>query len=553
MRKTIKALLIAGSLGAMCAGLAACSDKTLIDEYFDNGNVITVTYDGSGGNILGSSKVTIVDMFNPEKFTADSDGYVHIKLRSPTDPERPHTGSDDIKVLRSGYSLVGWYKTREVVKVGDDVFDDKGNKLVERDGDYFKISLDNEGNEVAEPAIPQYTFADPWDFTTDTVDFKIGDEKLEMTLYAAWVPRFSFDYYYKVEGKEGDWKQFATTTFDYPAAVENEKAGKDSKELTDRVFIPDWSSKSGKMEHYYSDAYTFPSVTTGEKLTFKAAYSDKACTDVITREKPLKHGGSIDYATAKEQNDRQSVYVIFEPGSYYRVSTAQQFSDIADPEGYYTILSDELDFNCVVDYNNGGELSFAAGDGIRWPFAYATFKGKIEGENGKAVTFKNVGVQYSSSSAKRGGLFGEIDKNAVIKNVSFENVTFDVKKASGREEAYFGMFAGFVNEAATVQNVKVGGEIRLWSVEISKELLHFNLITNTEKGATLDVASTNIKVIVCGEKRLGVSENEEKQYIFSISPDSVLVKDGFIECSTAGANVRYQEEQYIIKYGGELS
>ena len=43
MRKKIGTLLIVGSLGALCAGLCACKTETKIDEYYKQGNVITVT------------------------------------------------------------------------------------------------------------------------------------------------------------------------------------------------------------------------------------------------------------------------------------------------------------------------------------------------------------------------------------------------------------------------------------------------------------------------------------------------------------------------------
>ena len=545
MTKTIKALLIAGSLGAMCAGLAACSNDTKLDEHFKNGNIISVTYDGSGGNILGKSNVSIVDMFNPDKYTPDSEGYVHIKLRNPSDPARPNPGVDHINVERYGYSLVGWYKTREVVKDGDDVYDDKGNKLVERDGSYYKVTVNADGKEIEEEAVPQYSFADPWDFATDTVDFKIGDEKLDMTLYAAWVPLFSFDYYYKVKN---EWTKFGTTTFDYFTAQTIDDS--DKAKVTDSVFIPEWSLETGRMEHKFSTAYTFPGL---EKMTFKAAYSDENCQNAITRANPYKHAGSIDYATASAINPVQKVYVEFDEGSRYRISTAEQFSAIGDPDGYYTILSDELDFNCKLD-EESGELTFTK-ESFRWPIPLttSTFTGKIEGEGGKAVTFKNVGAQLGTRSnsvdTQLGGLFGEIGEKAVIKNVTFENAIFDIQNVRSTKGASFGMLSGNIDKEATVENVKIGGEMRLWNMSISGAL-NFNVLTNGNKAG---VTKTKIVVKVCGEKRLGVAETEVNKYLYYIDHAATTVdEDEKITIVTVkGNDKRYQEKQYYIVYGGD--
>ena len=72
MRKKIGTLLIIGSFGALCAGLAACSNDSEYDRYFKNGNVISITYDANGGSIAGGTK--LIDMFNPETFTAYENG-----------------------------------------------------------------------------------------------------------------------------------------------------------------------------------------------------------------------------------------------------------------------------------------------------------------------------------------------------------------------------------------------------------------------------------------------------------------------------------------------
>ena len=495
-----------GSLGALCAGLCACSVETKIDEQYKLGNTVKVTYDGSGGSIMNTKDVSIVDMFNPDKYEADGEGYVHIKLREPTDEKRPHPGTNPISVVRSGYFLVGWYRTRNEVKDGDgDVIDDSGNKLIydKVTDKYYTERISAEGNTVREEAVPKYTYAEPWDFKTDTVDFKKGEKGLNMTLYAGWAELFSFDYYYKVDG---NWECYATTTFDYQVAkAENEKEdGDPSKILYDRVYVPDWSGTTGRMEHKFSDAYTFPAIN---NKTFKAAYSDPECRYEITRENLLKHGGSMDYATATPINPKQSVYVEFDEGNYYRISTAEQFADIADETGFYTVLSDELDFKCNPDPTDN-ELKFpVGGSAVRWPnkLMSAEFTGRIEGDGGKKVTFKNIGAQYSGT-ATSAGLFGSISSDAVIKNIDFESVFFDMKSASGRGELNYGMFAGSIEQDAQIENVTIGGEWRFWDISaLSDSKANFNLTAN---GDNSGIAKTNIKLTAFGDKTYGAgSEN----------------------------------------------
>lgn len=548
MRKTVKTLLILGSLGAMCAGLAACSRETTVDKYYKDGNVISVIYDGSGGKILNNEYVYLMDMFNPDKYTPDSEGYIHIKLRSPTDHQNGTNEKERVTVSRTGYSLAGWYQKRELVKDDEgNVLDEEGNKLVEKNERYYKVTITDEGEEKREKTTPAYTFSEPWDFATDTVDFKVGTEKYELTLYAAWVPVFTFEYYYK-PGADAEWTKFATTDFDYPSAQTVDRT--DLSKVKDCVIIPDWSTETGKMEHKYTvdSAYTFPSL---ENMTFKAAYADKECTQKITREEPLKHAGYINYDTATSVNGAQPVYVQFDEGNHYRVSTAKQFADINDPTGYFTILSDELDFDCFVDYATGGELSFTkteTASPIRWPskLTTSTFTGRIEGEGGKKVTFKNVGARMGTSTSTVnvdfGGLFGEIGAGAVIKNVSFENVILDVQNVNSKQGAKFGMFAGNIDDDATVENVTLSGEMRLWKMSGSYT---FNLITNGKKAG---VTNGGIKLIVCGEKVLG---SKDESYLFAIDPDSVSVNaDGEIDFDIVNQNTRYKTEQYFVKYGG---
>ena len=521
MRKKIGTLLIVGSLGALCAGLCACNSETAIDKAFKEGNVISVTYDGSGGRILGGDNVSIVDMFNPDKYTADAEGVVSIKLREPTDEARPRASVDPIKVMRSGYTLVGWYQNRTpVTNDAGNVIDEAGNELVlQNDGNYYLVTVNDKGETVEEKAIPQYTFSDPWDFESDRVRYKKGDEPLSMTLYAAWVKYFTFDYYYKPT-KESEWTLFGTTEFDYyEAKAENEKEDTDeTKVVLDGVFVPQWSEETGRMDHKYSGDYSFPSVT---GKTFKAAYKDAACTQEITRSSPLRHSGYTYHTDDTKKltvvDPVQNVYVEFDEGNHYRISKASQFTAIGDPAGHYEILSDTLDFGCKYENN---VLSFPEGSSARWPMGLMglEFTGTLQGTDGKKVTFRNVGaVWYSDTGTTRVGLFGGIGRTGVIKNVAFENVVLDIQKATGSREAFFGLLAGNIETGAAIENVSIGGEILLGEVRnASLAGAHLNLTAN---GSNAGITKTEIGITVYGQEIYGTGGSQDaNMYDFAIDP-----------------------------------
>ena len=494
MRKKIGTLLIIGSLGALCAGLAACSNDTPVDDYFKKGSVITVTYDASGGEIAGGTNVKLMDMFNPDKFTADENGIVEFKLRNPTDPARPKPGVDNVKVTKEGHSLVGWYKVREV--------DESGN----------------------------YTYKDPWDFATDKVKFNKNEQtKLDMTLYAAWIPQYTFEYYYKATA-DGEWTKFGTTGFNYLA--ENK---------VDNLYVPDWSSETGKMDYQNNEVgFTFPSL---DKMTFKAAYSDESCSLESKITEPFHHNGELDRDTAKAINPVQKIYVEFDEGSRYRISTAKQFADIGDLAGQYTVLNAELDFK---------EVS--------WPgrFLSEEFNGKIISESGEALTFKNVNAEYYvESGAAFGGLFGKVGKDAELKNISFENATLTYTRAVSLNGGSFGFFAGEIDNEAAVENISISGKMQIFKLRVSGgEGFKFNLTANGDKRSA--ITDGGITIWACGEE---ITYGRYKdQFEFDINPDEELTvdKDGNITLTLLEDSnqddkrkLRMRDYKEKIVYGGQ--
>lgn len=534
MRKKIGTLLIVGSLGALCAGLAACSDGNKVDQFFEDGYVIKVTYDASGGDIAGGKNVTLVDMINPDHWKADANGNVHIRLKDPNATDRP---TDDIKVTNGDNTLIGWYQTRNVVTVDGKAVDKDGNQLVEQDGKYYKQS----GSTLAE-ATPAYTYADPWDFAKSTIDYNKNDGKYDLTLYAAWTEKFEFQYFYKEVKADGtdtdmEWTAYGSTKFEYSPNTEQ------------TLYVPRWSEDSDDKEDtgrmvYRNKGFSFPSLA---DMTFDSAYYMDDNEELVKIDDSFKHQGYIEMETAKAVTPSHNIYVKFKKGNYYRISTPKQFANIADAKGHYTITADELDF----DYSLVDNVLTKGKNGVDWPRAIMSskFTGSIEGENGKAVTVKNVGARYAlSSGAEYGGLFGRIEEGAVLKNITFENAIVDFALATYSREGNFGAFAGDIDNKATVENVSIDGHLRLGQIKMSS--VNLNLIAD---GNTAGVTG-NIALTVYGTKVLNKFE-------FYVNPDTAkLNEDGSIKVDLiseyAADNLRQRDNQYYqinqqIENGGE--
>ncbi len=415
--------------------LTACSSNPL-DQQRSNGYVITVTYDDNGGAFFDNKEDTLlVDMFNPSQYKKDADGTVRIKLLDPTSEKRRSGGASRIFVAKQNSSLVGWYKTRTPVEVDGFVVDENGRKLTaDEDGTYFY--LEDDGKKIT--AVPQYTYSDRWDFDNDFIVYKEKDKEINLTLYAGWVPYYEFNYYYL----DGDnWvKLDQVTTFGYP---EIHAEGARSYDR-DTIWLPEWKNGAMDYSHRYADetTYNFPKIS---GKTFNSAYTDESLSPESKIEGSFKHGGTLDEEHAEAKNRIQNLYLTYDEGERFFISSASQLIDYADTNGYYQIEND-LDFS-----------------GLRWPgiFMSETFNGKIFAKDGTSVVFKNIDAEFIGGGAEYGGLFGRIGENAEITDVEFKDVTFTVRTASMIDDVYYGTLAGYIDENADLKNVKVSGKVTL--------------------------------------------------------------------------------------------
>lgn len=504
MKKKVKVIASLSCLAALCLVAAGCGSKSYDDQMAEQGKTVSVVFDPNGGKFMGRDGVSVKDYFNPSNYEdTNGDGKVEISLMEPTDPRRPTgTGTTDaISLTKAGHFFAGWYQTR-TVKVNEEnqPIDEAGNVLVQKEnGSYILASTEGTKNEKL--ASPAYEYDEYWDFENDVLEYAAEDHaetdgKYSITLYAGWVSFYQFEYYHEVSA--GKWEVYGTTSFDYKAANIGNSAFAD----VDTLYLPTWVD--GAMQYKYSSIYEFPKV---EGKTFVAAYTDADCTQKIADS--LEHAGSLDKEHAKAIDPVQKVYVKFEDGVRYKIETAKQLSKNGDTKGIYEILAD-LDFT-----------------GETWPAALSnnTFTGKFEAVSGAKIS--NVSVTINSDATAYGGLFGQIGAGASVKNIAFENVTFDVKSVNKRvSEAGFGMFAGLIDEKATVESVTVGGAYKIGVFQLQKpDDYQFALAAN---GAVSGVTASSITVTLYGTKIVTPAGTPNK-YKYYVNFETAKVENGVLK------------------------
>lgn len=492
MKKLFIGILSVLCLITLCAGLTACAkDKTEEDKLREQGYLISVRYDaGNGGKFLNQENRYVLDMFNPSRYTKDASGKIYIKLLEPTDKKR---GSATFSLTREGYFYAGWYQKRELVRnAKGEVVDEQGKTL-------YQEPITEEfyyDEDYKEAAVPAYTYSDPWDFDKP-LEYTVNGEVLDMTLYAAWVPYFSFEYYAKNE--KGEWAKYGETSFNYKF---NSTAGADGTEGDLNVcYLPDWSEtvdgeKCGYMKYDRTGtSFTFP-----DKFgyTFKAAYTDLSDKGELSGQitTSIRHSGSMDYSTATAINPVQKIYVDFDEGTRFIIATAKQLADNASSTGMYTLIKD-LDFN-----------------GVNWPAAFesGTFQGVFDGGN---HTVKNVTAKHATNAYGNGGLFGKIAKDAEVKDVTFENATLDISNISINEtfETNLGMFSGNIETGAKVSNISlVKSTIR---IKADIPIRSNNTIYMLAGGDSRGVTSNGIDLVLYGAPVYG------GKYLYSIDFDKL--------------------------------
>ena len=390
MKRKLKIICSALLICAAVTILTACAKwDTPYQALDDMGYTVSVRFDANGGVFAGTNDVFVVDVFSSEDNK--------VALIAPDDARRKENA---FEISRHQYFLAGWYQTREL--------------RVNEQGE----ALDDFGNLCSVSGKPQgYVYADRWDFQNDrlTIDpnTSTSSEDNTMTLYAAWVPYITYEFYAQ-----------------NPETLQFEKLG--NSHLAINLSLPTWNEKTGKL-----DMNNFPDRA---DMTFDKAYLDADMTQELNgtlyanfdEEKGiLQHSGTV------------SIYTTWVEGEWFHIYTAKQFFSNSKVNGNYVICAD-LDFS-----NQVWKPNLTEGE----------FTGTIIGNGYKFSNIKSIQGASASARQEFGGLFGSIGAEAVIKDVVFENVSYQIEAGTRAPEASFGLLAGVVKEGATLENITISGKL----------------------------------------------------------------------------------------------
>lgn len=257
-----------------------------------------------------------------------------------------------------------------------------------------------------------FVYAGKWDFAKDRLeidanaDLTSGENAL--TLYAAWIPYTNFEFYDAATG----------------ALLETYKGLE--------VTVPVWNEKTGKL-----DMNRFPEQ---EGKTFASAY---LMVDGVQTPVTGKITGGVDEEKGIASMSNVKIYTEWIEGEWFYIYTAKQFRDNFKADGNYVICAD-LDFSKIT---------------WRPEISQKEFTGTIQG-NG--FRFANITVKQNDANQSAGGLFGSLGADAILQDVIFENVTYQLAVGAPRVPgACFGVLAGKAHDQATLEKITVSGVLEI--------------------------------------------------------------------------------------------
>ncbi|MBQ7347569.1 MAG: hypothetical protein IJW55_06385 [Clostridia bacterium] len=366
-------------------------------------------------------------------------------------PDDSRRESNAFEVSNSGYFLAGWYRERTLRT------DENGNAL-DADGNLCSVSGKEQG----------YVYGGKWDFENDRLEVDPNgtytSTESVMTLYAAWIPYYTYEFY----ALDSETNQFTL--------LETQQM----MELT----VPEWNVNTGKL-----DMKRFPTI---DGKTFDKAYLSADMTEEITG----KIGGSVDYEKGIADVETIKIYTTWLEGDWYKIYTAKQFYENSKLGGNYIICAD-LDFS-----NQVWSPTLTKGE----------FKGTILGNGYK---FSNISITQGDTKQEAGGLFGKLHADAVIDDLTIENLTYTIQTGSIRPNgAYFGLLAGVIAEGTTLTDVNVGGKLQIDAssliTEYGLDTYQIGLLCADGTYGGISTEGITCTLINNGENTLSLSIGEDK-------------------------------------------
>ena len=158
------ALLLIVIAGVAFVATKCSKDNSPYADYEESGYTVSVKYDANGG-VFTTNTSTLVDTYNLSTLPTAENG---AKLLTLIDPSSSARGNQAYTAAKVGYYLAGWYTERTEI-------------------------TDESGSVVG------YTYGGKWDFASSkyaiSATASYDPEKPILTLYAAWVPSFSYEFY----------------------------------------------------------------------------------------------------------------------------------------------------------------------------------------------------------------------------------------------------------------------------------------------------------------------------------------------------------------------
>lgn len=437
MTKTTKHALLLAAVITLLLLLTGCSQWELPYEGMnEEGYTVSVRFDPCGGAFANTENVQVIDVFKLADADKDSSGNYQIPLIAPDDSRR---GDRAFGISKNGCFFAGWYRECSPRT------DASGNPL------------DSYGNPTSESGLEQgYTYSGLWSFENDTLSVPEGSYSSEtpyITLYAAWIPYFNFEFY--VRNESGSFELFETDNLI-------------------SLDIPVWDLESGKI-----NMKGFPEI---DSKTFRGAYLDEAMTKPVTE----TLSGNIDYEHGVSATEKIKVYTEYADGEWYRISTAEQFVKNSKLGGCYYIEGD-LDFT-----------------GLNWSSALAggAFSGRIEGNGHK---FSNITFVQADNSKVSGGIFGSLASGASIKDVVFENISYTLGAGSRMQAPVFGLLCGQLSEEATIENITLSNASFIISGDIYPQEYTLGMLVGSGDNRGTDLSGITVSLAEGAESKISVT------------------------------------------------
>ncbi len=445
MKNPIKIIVLSCLTVIFAIAISSCSTNAApYNEYDGEGYTVSVKFDANGGVFTSRTDVR-VDTYDLSQYKTNSNGKKEIKLFDPNDPIR-----DDQQYsafLDENHYLAGWYTERTEIQ-------------------------DTDGNIT-------YAYSGWWDFENDVLeldpDAQYSASEPVMTLYAAWVSYFTYEFYEVSD--DGSVSMIGVLT-----------SGGNGESSSIR--LPSTNVSTGQIGY----ANDFPKL---EGKTYDRIFTDVTLKDEIKTE-TLTHSGSFDRETAVVKDPVMKIYCTTRDGLWFEVDSPEKITDNAFLNANFILRSD-IDF-----------------EGKYWPetFKSSNFTGSV---TGNGYTIKNITITQSGNDSMNFGLFGQLTEGSALKDVTFENVKVRVTDGLRNTASNIGILAGSISDGADISGVTLKNSVLEITVSTTKPFVTnpmYGIVSGYGKLGGIDWSENN-NVTFDGECIYDYTVDEEGRFMLS--------------------------------------